>query len=413
MSTIVLAWELGAGYGHLGRLLPVAAALVRRGHRPIFIVRDLFRAQTVLGGRGFTILQAPVWLGPTPDDLDRVPSYAGTLLQQGYHRSVALAGLLSAWRRLLAWLQPDLVLIDHAPTAALAARSLGLTAALIGVGYGSPPRTTPLPAFDSRLGVSAERLLAAEANILQVINATLEPLGAAPLGRLAELLDMAEDFLCSFAELDHFGPRADRHYWGPLETSFGTGRPTWPAGEGSRVFAFLDAGYAGFAALAAALRRLGLPTLAYARDLPSARAAELGGASLQFTDQPVDLAWALGQCDLAVSAASHGATAAALLAGRPLLLLPHQGEQAMIARRVAALGASLAIDVAAEPKADFAAPIRRLVDEPEFAARARQFAADHAAFDAAAAAEAVAARCEELARDKPAPIHLSYRFTLS
>jgi UDP:flavonoid glycosyltransferase YjiC (YdhE family) len=411
MSTIVLAWELGAGYGHLGRLLPVATALARRGHRPIFIVRDLFRAQTVLGGRGFTILQAPLWLGPTPADLDRVPSYAGTLLQQGYHRGLALSGLLSAWRRLLAWLQPDLVLIDHAPTAALAARSLGLTSALIGVGYGSPPRTTPLPVFDSRLGVSAERLLAAEDNILKVVNGTLEPLGAEPLGRLAELFDMAEDFLCSFAELDHFGPR-DRRYWGPLEASFGKERPAWPAGEGPRVFAFLDAGYAGFAALTAALKKLGLPTLAYVRDLPSAGSAKLAGASLQFTSQPVDLTWALGQCDLAVSAASHGATVAALLAGRPLLLLPHQGEQAMIARRVETLGAGLAIDVAAEPKADFTAAIRRLVDEPAFAERARQFAADHADFDAAAAAEAVAARCEELARDKPAPIHLSYRFTL-
>jgi UDP:flavonoid glycosyltransferase YjiC (YdhE family) len=411
MSTIVLAWELGAGYGHLGRLLPVATALARRGHRPIFIVRDLFRAQTVLGGRGFTILQAPVWLGPTPDDLDRVPSFAGTLVQQGYHSGLALSGLLSAWRRMFAWLQPDLVLIDHAPTAALAARSLGLTSALIGVGYGSPPRTTPLPVFDTRLNVAADRLLAVEENILKVVNAALESLGASPLGKLAELFDMAEDFLCSFVELDHFGPR-DRHYWGPLETAFGKARPAWPAGEGPRAFAFLDAGYAGFTALAAALQALGLPTLAYVRDLPAARTAKLANASLDFTAQPVDLAWALGQCDLAISAASHGATVAALLAGRPLLLLPHQGEQAMIARRVVALGAGLAIDVAAEPQADFTAAIRRLVDEPAFAARARQFAADHAGFDATAAAEAVAARCAELAGDKPAPIHLSYRFTL-
>ncbi|MGH6961636.1 MAG: hypothetical protein ACREE7_14230 [Dongiaceae bacterium] len=79
MSHVTLAWELGAGYGHLGRLLSVATALNHGSHRVTFIVRDLYRAQIVLDGRGFAILQAPLWLGPATAGR-AVPSYAGTVL---------------------------------------------------------------------------------------------------------------------------------------------------------------------------------------------------------------------------------------------------------------------------------------------------------------------------------------------
>ncbi len=402
MSHVILAWELGAGYGHLGRLLTVASALNHGGHRLTFIVRDLYRAQTVLDGRGFAILQAPLWLGPAPAGRT-VPSYAGTLLQHGYHRVVAFGGLLAAWRRMFAWLAPDLVLLDHAPTATLAAHSLDLAAARLGSGYDSPPRARPLPPFPTAAPVEAGRLIAAEETALATINATFAALHVKPLTRLADLFDGATEFLCTFAELDHYGARADASYWGPLETAFGRTRPDWPGGAAPRVFVFLDAGHPALEPLAGALRRLALPTLLHVRDLPSVRRQRLESDGLRIVAEPVDLDWAVARAGLVVCAASHGASAAALLAGRPLLLLPRHAEQAMVARRVVELGAGLAIDVEEGP-ADFVAALRRLADDAALAAAARRFAAAHDGFSPAAAAEAVVARCLALCAATAAPV---------
>ena len=45
MATILLAWEFGAGMGHLMTLRPIADGLVRRGHRVIAVLQDLSQAQ--------------------------------------------------------------------------------------------------------------------------------------------------------------------------------------------------------------------------------------------------------------------------------------------------------------------------------------------------------------------------------
>ncbi|MGH6944865.1 MAG: glycosyltransferase, partial [Geminicoccaceae bacterium] len=110
MGRIALAWELGAGHGHLGRLLPVAIALRRRGHDCVFVVRDPHRAQGTVTGtvtaQGFPILQAPIWRGATPR-FDPPLSYAGIMRRCGFHAGPALAGLVACWRGLFDLIGPD------------------------------------------------------------------------------------------------------------------------------------------------------------------------------------------------------------------------------------------------------------------------------------------------------------------
>ena len=52
MAKILFAWELGGDYGHLARLLPLARELLARGHRPIFVLRDLLGAEAILAPHG-------------------------------------------------------------------------------------------------------------------------------------------------------------------------------------------------------------------------------------------------------------------------------------------------------------------------------------------------------------------------
>jgi len=62
MTRFLFVWELGSDYGHLARLLPVAAALRERGHGVDFVVRDLMGAEKLIAPLGMRVFQAPLWL---------------------------------------------------------------------------------------------------------------------------------------------------------------------------------------------------------------------------------------------------------------------------------------------------------------------------------------------------------------
>lgn len=59
MSTILFAWELGGGLGHLMQMRPIAHGLLARGHRIAAALKDLFRARQVFGP-DVPLLQAPI-----------------------------------------------------------------------------------------------------------------------------------------------------------------------------------------------------------------------------------------------------------------------------------------------------------------------------------------------------------------
>ena len=83
MATIVLNWELGADFGHISRFLSIALRLREQGHRPVMLLRDITRAESILGGHQLEFFQAPVWLTPVqglPPDIN----FTETLYRFGY-----------------------------------------------------------------------------------------------------------------------------------------------------------------------------------------------------------------------------------------------------------------------------------------------------------------------------------------
>lgn len=397
MARILFAWELGAGYGHLGRLQPVAAALQARGHVCVFAVRDPHRAHAILAPRGFAMLQAPIWRGATPS-FGSASSYAGVMRRVGFHAAPALAGQVACWRGLLGLVDPDLILMEHAPTAMLAAQIEGRRSALIGTGWSLPPIDVPLPALTPLDGEGVRRQLVAEAQVLTAINLVRREARLAPLGSLAALFAAEDSFLCTFPELDHYAPRPGGDYLGALEQPVAAQPPAWPADTGPRVFAFLDAARDDLADIMAGLARSGLPTLAHVRDLASAQRRSLSGPSLAVAGGPVDLSRAAAEAAVVVCQGGHGTLAAALLAGRPLLLLglPRHNEQRLIAERLTAAGLALSLPAGTAGASAVSAAVGRLVREPGFAEAARGFARRHGGHDARAAAAIVADRCEAI-----------------
>ena len=396
MGHIVFAWELGRNLGHLLRFLPIATQLKARGHRVSFCARDLSRAAPILDPLGFPYYQSPVWL-PAGAGLPPPVSYADIMLHNGFLQPETLGGPVRAWRRLFELLQPDLLVLDHAPTALVAARGMDVPVALIGSGFLIPPRLDPLPPFRRPAGPRPPPVKQVNQRVLGSINHLLQADGQPALGRLSDLFEVDETFLCTVAELDHYAQRPKTRYWGPLYSIDTGARPRWPNSgqQGKRVFAYLYPETDGFRPLMQALQGLPVDALVHAPGLSPADSRALQGPRLQFSSAPLRMRDVLQQADLVISHGSFGTISAALMAGRPVLALPTQTEQAIISRRVEKQGLGLVIGKQ-QRNPNFKKILGQLLEDDSFTRLAGELRDRYAGQTLEDRVEAISERCEEL-----------------
>jgi UDP:flavonoid glycosyltransferase YjiC (YdhE family) len=393
MARVLFVWELGGAYGHLARQLPVALELRARGHEPVFVVRDLMAAESLLTPHGFDVLQAPLWLGKV-GNLPPALNYAEMLMRFGYLHPAALTGICRAWRHLLGLLQPALLVMDHAPTALLATRGMHAARLNLGDGFCIPPPTRPLPPFVWWQAGDPARAQTSEQQVLAGANRVLQVLDAPPLGALADLAHCDAQLLCTFAELDHYRDRPAASFIGPV---FALGQGTdlpWSKGEGPRVFAYLNPAYPELDAVLRALHGSSARVLAHVPGAAPDALHRFSSERMQFSHVPLDIGAMCAQCDLAVGHGGAGTVAAMLLAGKPQLLLPMHMEQAMAVQRVVGLQAAAAI----APQAAGQLPqlLEQVLSDAALVQGARAFAARHPGYDQQATVRRVADRCEAL-----------------
>lgn len=408
MSRILVAWELGAGYGHYENLQSVALGLRERGHEVVFAVRDLSRAEAMLGALGFVVVQAPLGMSPG-GRLPPAANYAELLLRAGYHDAGALTGVVRAWRHLFAMVKPQLLLAEHAPTALLAAHGLKLCRVMTGVGFCCPPPASPLPQLLQGPGIPSGRPAQSEAYVLAVINRVLADLRAPALPAVAELFRVDAQFLSTFAELDPFAEHRNAAcYRGPRVLATGDGAaPRWPSSGTAKVFGYLNANTPDLQRLLKQLAHSAEAVLLHVPDVPEAFVRKFSSPSLAICVQRVNMQLALAQCDLGLTLAGHGTTLAMLLAGRPMVLIPTQVEQHLTAQRVKTMGAGLMVPTfdsagkALHGKANLAKLLLRLRTEKTFKVTAAAFAARYADFDSAADTHAIVKQVHALTGAKP------------
>jgi len=396
MAHIVMCWELGGDLGHVARMKPLAEALHARGHRVSFIVRDTLSAEKLLDPARFTWLQAPYQTEAVPVPAMPTRSFAYVMHNTGFHAVPPLLGRLHAWRNLYATLRPDLLVFDHSPTATLAARALKTPRMVLGTGFGIPPAESPLPAFDPT--DTSPEIVQVEAQVLGIANTALAALGEEPIARLADIYQAEARLFFTFKELDHYGPREDADYWGPTQQDAGI--PTaWPqpttlaAPAGRRVFAYLKP-FETLPALLTTLKEAGNPALIYLGKGAEETRRQFNAGNLAISDRPVDLGTALAKAELVICHSGHGTISAALLAGKPLLLLPLNMEQRMLSVRVMQMGAGLSAPALAPE--GMRQKLQRLLGEPAFTEKARGFAEHHAGFNVQAIPERFAVLAERL-----------------
>ena len=404
MASILYAWEFGANLGHAGAFMPLARMLRERGHEVHWAVAQPASVGEFLASEGFNWVAAP---GVTETTRSGPPlSYADILLRFGYADAKALFGLVGAWRELMRLTGATLVLADHAPTAVLAARSLGnLPTMLFSNGFTVPPRCNPLPNMRHWQALPLSQLQALDDTACNSINAMLERFQSPPLSCTADIFDVAEETMLTFPELDHYPDRGPARYWGSLPSAGGGRSAQWPGTPVNRCFAYLRPESPHHELALNALQALGASALIYAPGLPSATVQRYSSPQMRFLEHPADMAQMTREADVAITYASIATTTAFLLAGKPLLMLPGHLEQFLVARRIVDLGAGALVNPEQAP-GDLRSILAALFNDPAYRENARAFARKYAAFDQSQVIRNLVRRVEELLNPNQTPTRI-------
>ncbi len=361
------------GMGHLSPHAPLLEALSARGHDITVVSRDVARAKRAFGKMGCSILQAPVDLERPRPLYPLTVTLAQVLHNSGWWSASGLLARAESWNSLLELIRPDLVLSDFAPTLLLALRGRGIPHASLSTGFFVPPQTASLPrywSFQQRLpdGVPHD-----ETETLHLVNQVLEGLSGKPVKSLIELFHEGTlALLKTVPELDHFPKRESGHYLGPPPSPRGGLSPSWPAGKGPRIFAYLKPS-PGLPTALQQLKQSGFRTLVVGDGITPELQKQFASPSLCFVPERLDLWEVARSCDVAINNANHGTTVHLLLAGKPVLSLPIYLEQQLIAGAVNQIGAGLA--VSAQTARATKDALARLIDESSFRNAAMSFAA--------------------------------------
>lgn len=340
------------------RLTALVDALKQRGHVPIVVQQQI--SHPVPGAENW---QAPLWPGQLTTLARRAavtPATLGDILAVlGLGRPGAAAAMIGAWSHLIDAIRPDVAVADFAPGLLLAA--FGRVPVLdVGSGFSQPP-----PELDRLPSLTGEPPVEDEAALLDIVNQALEGHGLPPRRSLAGIFACDRRLLLTFAELDPYRSWRTQAYASPHDNV--------PAASetGDELFAYLHG--AGRLPLAFwnGLVRAGLKIRLHDPTLPPADLDQLRGAGIMVEPRRVPLAGIMARSRMILSYGGHGLTAAALVAGVPMILLPFDIEKRFIAGVVEALGLGVVPNVDGAEADAVAERLRAIFADETLTARAR------------------------------------------
>lgn len=321
MKTVLFAWELGAGTGHLMNIRRLAQRLQARGFRVVAAVTSL-SAISVLDDVFTEVHRMPGW-GTTSSDQQRdsAPSSAtlnDILVSAGLADAALVTRIATAWTNLLRTLDPVLVVADFAPAAAMAARGR-VPLVLIGNGFTLPPHE--MQSFPPLHALSPP--VHREDITLTAINSAAGSLGLHPLERLPQLFSGDAHVVHTLPLFDPYAAFRLHPVDGPLMTY----APRPRLADAQQVFAYISQGVAVRGDVVAALRPIARHLRVHAPMLSDAAQDELARAGARIEAGPVDLSEVLPQCRLVVHLGGNGLAVEATLAGIPQFVLVTHVEQ--------------------------------------------------------------------------------------
>ena len=375
---ILLAWELGGNYGHIAKLLCIARHLRQRGHRVLFVVKNMASAGQLLDKEKFCYIQAP--RPPIrQNSFHRPVSFADILAGAGFGNSGVLEGLVRSWQEIFANTPADVVVAQYAPVAQFSARLFGVPCLSLSTGFESPPDIPPFPCFRPHLRLTREQLLAREKQILEQINMISFCKSHYSYQNLPEILRCDVNLLTTLPELDHYQQRQNGCYIGPISmVDRGVTLP-WREGSTVRIFVYLRP-FAGIELILEVLASSGADVIAHIPGIDPGITSLYNNTSVRIAGSVVNLSGLLADMDVAITHGGHGMTAAALLAEVPILVIPTTIEQWLMSRTVEQLGVGIELR---KERIDltFSSALERILADHSFTRSATKMAVKYVGYD--------------------------------
>ncbi len=394
MSNITFCWELGAGYGHIAGFKILADELMRRNHTICALLRDTTYGTAFFEPDTVKIEMAPFFRSSNIHSSPTI-SYPDIIQRLGYASMDTLLPLVEHWRSKFIEHKTELIIADHSPTALLAARTLDIPATDYGNGFFSPPPIYPLPSLTPWLQPEPGFLEHIENQVLIIINEILNHYSKTNLSHFYELFEIEENFLCTFAELDHYSGRSADVYWGPRFSGDTGVIAQWPENDKKNIFVYVNQSYPFLDKLLRSFERIEANILIHCAGLSNTMIKSYTFDNTVFSKEPVQMNSLTGKADLLISHSGHGSVAAFLLMGIPQLAVPRQLEQMMLAHKLKHLGLCEVIFQSSE-SVDYARIINQTMHNDKMKKQASLFANYYYGFDQQQQIEEIALCCEDI-----------------
>ncbi len=360
MARVLLGWELGAGNGHISRLLELADVLAARGHEPLFAAQQIgpFAAM-------WPTWQAPVWprlLQPLAQRYPNPPQTMGDILAYlGLDDEAAITAMIWAWDRMFIALEPDVVVAEYAPILQIASRGRIPTIAF-GTGFSLPP--AQMANFPVLFGESA---MFCEAALTSTLNKSLRKTNRASLEALPEMFAADENVVATFKELDPY------QQWrcSPVAPPAINGHVSRSEGRGEEVFVYFNGKLDRPNAFWQSLVDSRLPIRVYDTILNANDKANLESAGIRVATAPVAFDTIAARSRLLISHGGLGFVSSGLLAGIPQIIIPFDGEKLLIADSLAGSAGCVRADFGGLRTPDFTAFLRAAWSDESIHAQAR------------------------------------------
>lgn len=335
----VFVSELGDNFGHVVSLLQVAKLAAERGASISFIVPSLLQFHTMSTiDYDFNLYQGPINVFQKVKSNAPPQTYAESLLLHGYSQPKALAVAIKVWRSIFSSLQPDIVLFDYAPTALLAAREYTFKKIMLGSGYCVPPvHCAKLPLLGRQ--PSLARMETSEHHVFAAVNAALNDNKMMPLSQLDDLGRCDARFIKTIPALDCYRDQRTVETYSGLCSMSGKGNPAvWPKATGKiKVFAYLSTQFPFTPVLIQWLQSHFMGHI-FVTGKNTQQCTALSTDTLSVTAKPYNMDTVMAGCDFVICHAGSGTVSSSLLAAKPLVCIPLQGEQQLTAERIEGMG---------------------------------------------------------------------------
>lgn len=367
MTRILFCWEMGKNYGHLSTMVPLVRRLKERGATIYMALQNPLALNDFMDDPDIHVLPAPfVRPGqPTSGKATSIYNYSDDIAPCGYSNPRELVSLLRSWYTIFDLVMPDVVLGDSAPTALMAARHNHIPTVCLGYGYNNPPIVHPMPALVPSPRITNDMLLASDKKLMDVVNDAMDIVHQPRIKTLSDMFKTDYVDLATLPELDHYGPRQNQVYSGPMFLNDSGLEAVWPDIAGPKIFAYIRPEHPLFIPTLHALKSLPYPALVVAPKCPDRIIHDLSAPNLKVQREPVRFAKMLPQTEIVINHASHSTAAAAFLAGCTQLLLPGQIEQLMFGQQLIKSGSSILVHLHAKTP-EITGAIKKLIDDPRY-----------------------------------------------